>query len=173
MTNLKLIAHHMISTNQRRARGIQLQELRESEFMSFVPRDPARSREQGSTDRQRKMPKKNQKTSDWVKRQNFRTPKTLKLRPVQHIMRTAEANKKRRARLELSEENLETSGEDDVTFSQDRENEPSPPHRRSFTGDISLDSNQNRNEVIITNTTKIRNMKRSNVPIFGIPSVIP
>ena len=116
--------------------------------MSFVPRDPARSHE-------RKMPKnkkstRDPRTSDWVQGQNFRTPKTLKLRPVQHITRTAEANKKRRARLELSEENLETSGEDDVTFSQDRENEPSPPHRRSFTGDISLDSNQNRNEVIIT-----------------------
>ena len=111
--------------------------------MSFVLRDPARSHE-------RKMPRNKKTTSDWVQRQNFRTPKTLKLRPVQHITRTAEANKKRRARLELSEENLETSGEDDATFSQDRENEPSPPHRRSFTGEISLDSNQNRNEVIIT-----------------------
>ena len=103
------------------------------------------------------MPKSKSKTSDWVQRQNFRTPKTLKLRPVQHITRTAEANKKRRARdqrtadfrRESSEESLETSGENELTFSQDRENEPSPPHRRSFTGDISLDSNQNRDEVII------------------------
>ena len=127
----------MISTNQRRARGVQLQDLRESENSNQV------------LYHERKMPKK--ETSDWVQRQNFRTPKTLKIRPAQHITRTAEANKKRRARLELSEENLETSGEDDVTFSQDRENEPSPPHRRSFTGDISLDSNQNnRNEVIKT-----------------------
>ena len=119
--------------------------------MSFVRRDPARSHE-------RKMPRNKKSASDWVQGQNFRTPKTLKLRPVQHITRTAEANKKRRARLELSEENLDTSGEDDVTFSQDRENEPSPPHRRSFTGDISLDSNQNRNEAIVT-ITKNRNMK--------------
>ena len=131
----------IISTNQRRARGVQLPDLRESENLNQV------------LYHERKMPKKerNSQTSDWVQRQNFRTPKTLKIRPVQHITRTAEANKKRRARLELSEENLETSGEDDVTFSQDRENEPSPPHRRSFTGDISLDSNQNnRNEVIKT-----------------------
>ena len=98
------------------------------------------------------MPKSKSKTSDWVQRQNFRTPKTLKLRPVQHITRTAEANKKRRARLESSEESLETSGENELTFSQDRENEPSPPHRRSFTGDISLDSNQNRDEVIINDS---------------------
>ena len=125
----------IISTNQRRARGVQLQDLRESDLNQVLYHE-------------RKMPKK--ETSDWVQRQNFRTPKTLKIRPAQHITRTAEANKKRRSRLELSEENLETSGEDDVTFSQDRENEPSPPHRRSFTGDISLDSNQNRNEVIIT-----------------------
>ena len=93
------------------------------------------------------MPKKKKSTGDWVERQNFRTPKTLKLRPVVGPIRTVEVNRKRRARLELSEdlseENLETSGEDEFTFSQDRENEPSPPHRRSFTGDISLDSNQN------------------------------
>ena len=109
------------------------------------------------SEKKRKMPKSKSKTSDWVQRQNFRTPKTLKLRPVQHITRTAEANKKRRARdqrtadfrRESSEESLETSGENELTFSQDRENEPSPPHRRSFTGDISLDSNQNRDEVII------------------------
>ena len=95
------------------------------------------------------MPKKNKSTGEWVARQNFRTPKTLKLRPAEHVKRTAEMNRKRRARLELSEENLESSGEDDVTLSQDRENEPSPPHRRSFTGEISLDSNQNRNGVVI------------------------
>ena len=94
------------------------------------------------------MPKKKKDTSAWVQQQNFRTPKTLKLRPAKHIKRTAEMNRKRRARLELSEENFDSSGED-VTLSQDRANEPSPPHRRSFTGDISLDSNQNRNGVMI------------------------
>lgn len=106
--------------------------------------------------RKRKMSKKQyDNASEWVQRQNFRTPKTLKLRPAEHVKRTAEMNRKRRARLELSEENLESSGEDDVTLSQDRENEPSPPHRRSFTGDISLDSNQNRNGVVIaTNLQK-------------------
>lgn len=83
------------------------------------------------------------KASDWVQKQNFQTPKTFKLRS-DAVTRTAEVNRKRRARLELPEENLETSGDDDLTFSQDRENEPSPPHRRSFTGDISLDSNRNR-----------------------------
>ena len=88
------------------------------------------------------------KASDWVQKQNFQTPKTFKLRS-DAVTRTAEVNRKRRARLELPEENLETSGDDDLTFSQDRENEPSPPHRRSFTGDISLDSNRNRNDVII------------------------
>ena len=137
----------IISTNQRRARGVQLQDLRESESSNQV------------LYHERKMPKK--ETSDWVQRQNFRTPKTLKIRPAQHITRTAEANKKRRARLELSEENLETSGEDDVTFSQDRENEPSPPHRRSFTGDISLDSNQNNRDEVIKTILPLRNLQLS------------
>ena len=96
------------------------------------------------------MPKKKKSTGDWVERQNFRTPKTLKLRPVVGPIRTVEVNRKRRARLEVSEENLESSGEDEFTFSQDRENEPSPPHRRSFTGDISLDSNQNNRTGVTT-----------------------
>ena len=104
--------------------------------------------------KRKKMPKKKKSTGDWVERQNFRTPKTLKLRPVVGPIRTVEVNRKRRARLEvsenLSEENLESSGEDEFTFSQDRENEPSPPHRRSFTGDISLDSNQNNRTGVTT-----------------------